>query len=125
LLVEYVSRGRKHSARLTWYLPRTVEVSSESKSVHTLFVIGAEVVDGTIVPAVFCPDFIDESRGNIVDVDFTLSYKTSELFVVSFIPPLCFFLRTKHSRHLVCRVIYEEMDRVRLYRSTVAQMPCD
>lgn len=39
------------------YLPRAVEVSSESKSVHTLFVIGAEVVDDTIVPAVFCPDF--------------------------------------------------------------------
>jgi hypothetical protein len=80
-------------------LPRTVEVSSESKSVHTIFVIGAEVVDGTIFPAVFCPDFIDESRGNIVDVDFTLLYKTSELFVVGFIPPLRFFLRTKHSRH--------------------------
>jgi hypothetical protein len=26
-------------------------------------------------------------------------YKTSELFVVGFIPPLRFFLRTKHSRH--------------------------
>jgi hypothetical protein len=99
LLVEYVSRGRKHSARLTWYLPRAVEVWCKSKSVCTLFVIGAEVVDGTIVPAVFFPDFIDESRGNIVDVDFTLLYKASELFVVDFIPPLCFVLRTEHSWH--------------------------
>ncbi len=71
-------------------MPRAVEVSSESKSVHTLFVIGAEVVDGTIVLAVFFPDFIDESQGNIVDVNFTLSYKTLELFVVGFIPPLRF-----------------------------------
>jgi hypothetical protein len=99
LLLEYVSRGRKHSARLTWYLPCAVEVSSESKSVCTLFVIGAEVVDGTIVPAVFCPDFINESRGNIVDVGFTLLYKASELFVVGFIPPLCLVLRTEHSWH--------------------------